>query len=94
MAYEDSKKHVQRPHSLLMDERKKLTLSGVEDVDSFDDSRIIMRTVCGELVVKGSELQIERLSLETGDVGITGLIYSLSYEEVAPSGSLWTKLFH
>lgn len=94
MAYEDGKKNVHRPHSLLMDERKKLNLTGVVDVDSFDDTRIIMRTVCGDLIVKGSDLQIDRLSLDSGEVGISGLITGMSYEEVAPSGSLWTKLFH
>ena len=94
MAYEESKKAVQRPHSVILEERKKLSVSGVEDVESFDDTRIIMRTVCGALLLKGSDLKIDRLSLETGEVGVTGLVTELSYEEVAPSGSLWTKLFH
>jgi sporulation protein YabP len=94
MAYEDSKKTVQKPHSLIMEERRKLSLTGVEDVESFDDAEIVMRTVCGDLIVKGSDLQIDRLSLDTGEVSIIGMVTDLNYEESAPSGSLWTKLFH
>lgn len=94
MAYEENRKTVQKPHSVIMEERKKLSVSGVNDVESFDDTQIVMHTVCGDLIIKGSDLQIDKLSLDTGDVNVTGLISELSYEEVAPSGSLWTKLFH
>lgn len=94
MAYEDGKKNTQRPHNLILDDRKKLNLTGVIDVESFDDTRVILRTVCGDLIIKGSDLQIDRLSLDSGEVGISGLVVGFSYEEVAPSGSLWTKLFH
>ncbi len=94
MAYEEVKKTVCKPHTVIMEERKKLSVSGVEDVESFDDTQIVMRTVCGDLIIKGSDLQIDRLSLETGEVGVTGLVSQFGYEEVAPSGSLWTKLFH
>ena len=94
MAYEENRKTTIRPHGIILEERKKLSVTGVEDVDSFDDKQIVMRTVCGDLVVRGSELSIDRLSLDTGEVGVTGLVSELCYEEVAPSGSLWNKLFH
>ena len=94
MAYEESRKPAQRPHGLTLEERKKLIVSGVEDVESFDDKQIVMRTVCGDLIIKGSDLQIDRLSLDTGDVSVLGLVTDLIYEETAPSGSLWQRLFH
>lgn len=94
MSYEENRKSAQRPHSVIMEERKKLSVSGVEDVESFDDTEIVMRTVCGDLIIRGSELQIDKLSLDTGDVNVMGIVSELSYEETAPSGSLWTKLFH
>lgn len=94
MAYEDSRKGTPRSHGVILEDRKKLSVSGVEDVESYDDSQIVMRTVCGDVVIRGSDLSIDRLSLETGDVGVTGLITEFCYEEVAPSGSLWNRLFH
>lgn len=93
MSYEESKKTQQRPHNIIMDDRKKLFISGVEEVESFDDAQVVLRTVCGNLVIKGSQLQIGKLSVDTGEVSVQGLVYDLSYEEVAASGSLWTRLF-
>ena len=93
MSYEESKKTPQKIHNLVMEDRKRLAISAVEDVDSFDDTQVIMRTACGELVVKGSELQIDTLSVDTGDVVITGTVTGVNYEEIMPSGSLWAKLF-
>lgn len=93
MSYEENRKSLQRPHSIIMEERKKLSVSGVEDVESFDDTQIVMRTVSGDLIIRGSELQIDKLSLDTGDVNVMGTISELSYEETISSGSLWSKLF-
>ena len=94
MAYEEKLKPVKRSHNIVMEDRGKLTVSGVEDVSSFDESEIVMSTVCGSLIVSGSVLKIDRLSLDTGDVAVTGLVTALDYEEVAPSRSLWARLFH
>lgn len=94
MSYEEKMKTVQKPQNLALEDRKKLAVTGVEDVESFDDAQIVMRTACGDLVVRGSGLKIDRLSTDTGEVNITGLVTELAYEETAPSGSLWTRLFH
>ena len=94
MSYEDKAKTAKRSHNIVLEDRGKLTVSGVEDVASFDESEVVMSTVCGSLIVRGSELKIDRLSLDTGDVALTGLITALDYEEVAPSRSLWARLFH
>jgi sporulation protein YabP len=102
MAYESGKSRYEtsaapqktvRPHSLTLDDRHRLSVTGAEDVESFDDNEVIMHTSQGLLVIKGSGLQIDRLSTDSGDVSVQGLITSLSYEETAPSGSLWTRLF-
>ena len=94
MAYDDVKKSVPKPQNLTLENRRRLSVSGVEDVDSFDESEIVMQTCDGALKVKGSELQIDRLSLDTGEVTVKGLVSELVYEETAPSGSLWSRLFH
>ncbi len=93
MAYEEKQKAFKKAHNVIMEDRNKMTLSGVEDVSGFDESEIIMSTVCGSLILRGTGLKIEKLSLESGDVVIEGLITELSYQEVANSKSLWAKLF-
>lgn len=82
-----------KPHSIILEDRKKLSVSGVEDVESFDERQIILLTHQGSLILRGEELHIDRLSLETGELSVTGLITDLGYEETAHSGSLWSKLF-
>ena len=80
-------------HRVELEGRDKLTVSGVEDVERFDDDEIVMLTARGALSVKGQGLHMERLSLDVGEVCIQGLVTELCYEETAPSGSLWSRLF-
>ena len=83
---------MKKPHILTLDNRKLLTLSGVEDVSGFDEQTINVKLSDATLVVKGSGLHISKLSLESGDVVIDGLITSLQYLG-ASSGSLRSRLF-
>lgn len=93
MSYEEKTNTAQKPHNVVMEQRRKLSLSGIEEVDSFDENQVTLHTADGALVIRGSDLKIGKLSLETGEVSVTGLVTQLSYEEIAQSGSLWTKLF-
>ena len=81
------------PHALSMEERKRLTVSGVSDVESFDEHEIVMETSGGRLIIDGEELSISRLSTEQGDVNVEGRISGLNYLESAPRQSLWARLF-
>lgn len=83
---------MKKPHILTLDNRKLLTLSGVEDVSGFDEQTINVKLSDATLVVKGTGLHISKLSLESGDVVIDGLITSLQYLG-ASSGSLRSRLF-
>ena len=83
---------IKKPHILTLDNRKLLTLSGVEDVSGFDEQTINVKLSDASLVVKGTGLHISKLSLESGDVVIDGLITSLQYLG-ASSGSLRSRLF-
>ncbi|MCD8099633.1 MAG: sporulation protein YabP [Oscillospiraceae bacterium] len=94
MAYESGVKQAQRANNLSLEGRRRLAVNGVEDVESFDEEQVVLHTTEGALVVKGSELQIGRLSLDTGEVDISGLVNELRYEEIASAGSLWARLFH
>ena len=93
MAYEESTRVPARVHSLQMEGREKLNLSGVEDVSGFDESLIVLSTGQGDLSIRGSELHIERIDLQSGTLEVRGHIQELSYEEPARSGGLWSRLF-
>lgn len=67
------------PHSVVLEDRKDLRISGVTDVDSFDEETVVAYTSLGELVITGTELHISRLDVETGDLSIEGNIVSLAY---------------
>ena len=68
-------------HHLILEDRENLTVSGVEEVESFDENTIVMETVQGLLIVRGEGLHIEKLSLDGGDLKVEGMVESLSYEE-------------
>ena len=97
MAYEERSQlaqSVKRPNCLTLEGRKHLTVSGVEEVVSFDEREITMRTGDGDLIVCGEEMSISKLSVDNGDVHVRGRITELCYEEAAPERGLWARLFH
>ncbi|MBQ8263807.1 MAG: sporulation protein YabP [Oscillospiraceae bacterium] len=93
MAYEERRNSLTKPHSISLEDRKTLNISGVERVDSFDEREIIMLTSGGSLIIRGSDMHMAKLELTVGEAAVTGCISELCYEETAPSGSLWSKLF-
>lgn len=91
---EDAKKAVKVPHNLILEDRKHLTVSGVSDIDSFDEETIVVYTVMGELTIKGSDLHINALNIETGELTIEGSMYSFVYQENEKTkGSFFSKIF-
>ncbi len=81
---QESKDKIILPHSVLLKDRQELHLSGVTDVDSFDETGIVAYTDIGELSVGGENLHITKLSLETGELLVEGKIRSLIYSDEAP----------
>ncbi len=69
------------PHHIVLDGRTSLSVSGVEEVESFDETTIVMNTVKGTLVVRGESLHIEKLSLDGGDLKVEGTVDALTYED-------------
>lgn len=69
--------------NLVLENREKLSISGVLDVLSFDDQVVIVETELGLLNVKGENLRINKLSIDTSEVIVEGDIYNLSYSEKA-----------
>lgn len=82
------------PHQLIMQDRKRLDVTGVSDVDSFDDTTVVAFTSLGELTIRGHGLQVRRLDLEGGNLSIEGQVDTLSYSDTVHHGSgLLGRLF-
>ena len=72
-------KTVKKDQNIILENRRSMTISGITDVDSFDAREISLYTQLGELIVKGRELHIDSMSVETGDMTITGEIQAMIY---------------
>lgn len=70
------------PHSISLDERQNLTVSGVTDIGGYDEQTITVMTPQGELTVRGENLHIIRMSVEMGELVVEGSITSLQYTEI------------
>ena len=75
------------PHTLYIDNRNKLVLTGVTDVGSFNEESLQIVTSLGEITVTGEELQVTKLSLESGEMTVEGRIISVSYADGIKKGS-------
>lgn len=82
--------------NLILENRNKLSISGVLDVFSFDDQIVILETELGLLTVKGENLRINKLSIDTSEVIVEGEISSIAYSDKdidKKNGSLFGKIF-
>lgn len=82
--------------NLILENREKLSISGVNDVLSFDDQVVMVETELGLLTVKGENIRINKLSIDTSEVIVEGNISYLAYsdKELEKSkGSLISKIF-
>ena len=93
MADDPAPQMTAKAHSLELDKREKLSLSGVEDVNGFDENTVVLLTSLGRLTVRGEELHIGRIDLDSGELELSGKIQELSYDELPERGSLWSRLF-
>lgn len=84
-------KNIKQNQNLILENRKNLSISGITDVDSFDEKAICLYTQLGELTIQGRELHIDAMSVETGDMTITGDIWAIVYgdkEKKSPLSAL------
>ena len=79
------------PHKLQLNDRRQLTMTGVAEVVSFDDTLVVLQTSLGTLSVQGSELQLKTLSVEGCQIAGEGHVSALSYEEPRRTG-FWNRL--
>ncbi len=81
-------KNTSSEQNLILENRKKLNISGITDVDSFDEKTISLYTQLGELTIQGRELHIDSMSVETGDMTITGDIWAIVYGDKDKKGPI------
>lgn len=85
---------VYNENNIFIENRAKIRITGVVDVDTFDDYNISIKTEDGFMVVGGEELKIIKLDVESGELLIEGKFNSLFYNEtIKNDGSLLAKLF-
>ncbi|MEA5134847.1 MAG: sporulation protein YabP [Candidatus Fimivivens sp.] len=90
----EDKSMLRQQHKVVMDGRRALTITGVTDIDSFDEQMVAVFTDVGELVVRGSSLHLGKIDVESGELALDGEIDSLEYTDNASSRqSLWGRLF-
>ena len=81
--------------NLILENREKLNVTGVNDVLSFDDQVVIIETELGLLTVKGENLKINKLNIDTSEVIVEGKVDNLSYSEhqTKSEGGIFGKIF-
>ena len=75
------------PHTLLIEDRGRLIMTGVKDVESFDEETLVVYTDLGEITVRGEQIRVGNFSAETGDFSATGSFCSVSYAQRLPKHS-------
>lgn len=68
-----------KSQNIVIEDRNLVTITGVEQVDSFNDNNIILSTIKGGLSIKGEGLNVAKLNLDDGSVKISGVINSIVY---------------
>ena len=81
------------PHKITLNGRKDLSVTGVTEVISFDDTSVIMHTPLGRLTVLGQQLQLRSLAPEGGNVTIRGQIDAISYDQSGSTGGWLSRFF-
>lgn len=83
-------------HSVTLNERKNIIITGVKKIDNFDEEEFYLETTMGDLIIKGEELEIIKLDTYQGNVTIKGKVNSLTYTEggkKTKENGVFNKLF-
>jgi sporulation protein YabP len=94
MAYEE--RNITKMQNIILENRNRLNITGVEDVLSFDEQTITALTTLGLLIIKGNNLHLNQFSLDTTELSVEGDIVSLQYNDKQTSRkgeNLFTKIF-
>ena len=82
------------PHNIIMENRAKISISGVENAESYNENEVILHTSKGILIIRGENLSLSKLNLDSGEITVGGRISVLEYAEPRKSGtSILSKIF-
>ncbi len=82
------------PHNIIMENRSKISISGVENAESYNETEVVLHTSKGVLIIKGEEMNLSKLNLDSGEITVNGRITVLEYVEPRQSGgSLLSRIF-
>ena len=79
------------PHKLTLNRREQLTVTGVEEIIGFDEHTVILHTDLGTLLVQGEALELKELSVEAGQLALTGKVSALVYDEPRTGRGLFRR---
>lgn len=83
-----------RAHSVHIDNRARMNVTGVIDVESFNEQEVLLDTEAGELAITGNNLHLAKLNLDDGQIVIEGEVIALDYEAPLPERrSLFSRMF-
>lgn len=82
------------PHNVIMEQRNRLVLSGISEVQAFEENNVQLKTTKGDLTVRGSGMKMESYQSEVGDLIMQGNIYALVYtNDTAGKEGFFSRLF-
>ena len=94
MKNEEYRRMEAAPHNVILENRARLSVSGVSEVLSFDENQVALVTSMGLLTVGGQQLHVEKLSLEMGEIAIAGQVEAVIYEDDQQRRrGFWSRLF-
>ena len=88
---QDNRPKSGKNQNIILENRERLSVSGVEEVIHFDDTTVILHTALGELSIQGEKLKVESLQVDNGELFVSGNVCALSY--AAESTGWWERLF-
>ena len=80
-----------KKHRIEMTDREQAMISGIEEVISFDETCVVLKTVCGVLSIDGKDMRVVSLDTDTGDIVISGKVDGVIYPEATPKGGLFSR---
>lgn len=87
-----AQQELQLPHTLTLNERQALSITGVTEVLSVDENAIALRTALGSLWIYGQQLRLKNLDPEGGRLAVSGTVGALVYEQGQKKGGWLSRL--
>ncbi len=87
-----SEKNINTEHGIIIENRAKMSVTGVVDVLSFDEQSVVLYTTLGDLTIKGEGLKVNSFTVETGGLIVEGNIHALAYTGGSKK-SMFSRLF-